>query len=163
MLGRAWLWDPMDCSWPDSSVRVISQARILECIAISSSQGSSWLRDQTGISWIGRWILYHWATWKALSGGSEHKLLACCSDKKTLCSLPGIGWAMSGKGSQQEVLSGFKLTALLWKNKTKTTLQEANWRVRGKEVFWTQSKVGVDLVAWRRLCYWIQQICIDVC
>jgi len=65
-----------------------------------------------------------------LPGGSEHKLLACCSDtllmKKTLCSLPGIGWAMSGKGREQEVLSGFKFMALLWKNKTKTTLQEAN-------------------------------------
>ena len=40
-----------------------------ECIAISSSMGSSQPRDQTHISCIisciGRWILYHWATWEA--------------------------------------------------------------------------------------------------
>ena len=147
------LGDPVDCSQPDSSVHGISQARILEWVAVSSSQGSSWLREQTGIPWLGRWILYQWATWKALCW-SEHKLLACCADtllmKKTLCSLPGVGWAMSGEGRGQEVLSGFRLTALLWKNKTKTTLQEANGRDGDEEVFWTQSKVGVDLVAWRR-------------
>ena len=51
------------------SVHGISQARILEWIAISSSRGSSRPRDPTCISWIsfiGRWILYHWATWEAL-------------------------------------------------------------------------------------------------
>ena len=35
------LCDPMDCSPPGSSVHEISQARILECIAISFSRGSS--------------------------------------------------------------------------------------------------------------------------
>ena len=35
------LCDPMDCSPPGYSVRGISQARILEWIAISSSRGSS--------------------------------------------------------------------------------------------------------------------------
>ena len=33
--------DPMDCSLPDSSVHGISQARILEGVAISFSRGSS--------------------------------------------------------------------------------------------------------------------------
>ena len=32
---------PLDCSLPDSSVHGIFQARILECVAISSSTGSS--------------------------------------------------------------------------------------------------------------------------
>ena len=36
------LCDPMDCSLPVSSVHGISQARILEWVAISSSRGSSW-------------------------------------------------------------------------------------------------------------------------
>ena len=36
---------PMDCSPPGSSVRGISQARILEWVAISSSRGSSQSRD----------------------------------------------------------------------------------------------------------------------
>ena len=46
----------------------IFQARILECVAISFSKGSSWPRDQTCVfctSCIGRWILYHCTTWEA--------------------------------------------------------------------------------------------------
>ena len=37
----------MECSPPGSSVQRISQARILEWVAISSSKGSSLLRDGT--------------------------------------------------------------------------------------------------------------------
>ena len=58
----------MDCSPPGSSVHGISQARILEWVAISYSRGSSWPRDWTHVSWcswIGRWIFNHWATWEA--------------------------------------------------------------------------------------------------
>ena len=56
--------------WPTgSSVHAIFQARILECIAISYSRGSSQVRDQTRVSSVscpGRLILYLGATWKAL-------------------------------------------------------------------------------------------------
>ena len=52
---------------PDSSVHGILQAIILEWVVISSSRGSSQTRDRTCISCIGRRILYHWATWKALA------------------------------------------------------------------------------------------------
>ena len=45
------LWD---CSLPGSSVRGISQARILEWVAISSSGGSRRPRDQMCVSCIGR-------------------------------------------------------------------------------------------------------------
>ena len=58
----------MGCSPPGSSVHGISQARILEQVAISFSRGSFWLRGWTcvsGISCFGRQILYHWATWEA--------------------------------------------------------------------------------------------------
>ena len=51
----------MDCSMPGSSDHGISQARILEWIAISSSRRSFWPRDWTCIfciSCIGRQILY---------------------------------------------------------------------------------------------------------
>ena len=54
----------MGCNPPGSSVHGISQARILEWVAISYSRGSSWPRAQTGgscASCIGRQILYHWA------------------------------------------------------------------------------------------------------
>ena len=40
------LCNPMDCDPPGSSVHGILQARILEWVAISSSQGSSQLRDR---------------------------------------------------------------------------------------------------------------------
>ena len=55
----------MDCSLQGSSVHEIFQARILEWVAISNSEGSSWPRERTRISCIGRWILYHWATREA--------------------------------------------------------------------------------------------------
>ena len=46
------LCDPMDCSPAGSSVHGISQARILEWIAISFSRGSSRPRDQAHVSCI---------------------------------------------------------------------------------------------------------------
>ena len=57
------LCDPMDYSLPGSSVYGILQARILECVAISSSRGSSQPRDWTHVSLVsctGRQVLYHW-------------------------------------------------------------------------------------------------------
>ena len=50
------LYNPVDCSPPGSSVHGTLQTRILEWVVISSSRGSSQLRDQTCISCIGRWI-----------------------------------------------------------------------------------------------------------
>ena len=57
--------DPMACSPPGSSVHGISQARILECVAISSSRGSYQPMDQSYVSCIGRKILNHWAAQEA--------------------------------------------------------------------------------------------------
>ena len=36
-----------------------------EWVAIFCSRGSSWPKDGTHVSCIGRWILYCWATWEA--------------------------------------------------------------------------------------------------
>ena len=47
------LFDPVDWSLPGSSVHGISQARLLEWVAISFSRGSSWPRAQTQVSCIG--------------------------------------------------------------------------------------------------------------
>ena len=58
----------MDYSLPGSSVHGISQAKILEWVAISSSRGSSQQRDRTCISCIsciGRQILYYGTTMEA--------------------------------------------------------------------------------------------------
>ena len=46
------LWDPLECSPPGSSVHGILQARILEWVDVPYSSGSSWCRDQTGISYF---------------------------------------------------------------------------------------------------------------
>ena len=51
--------DSVDCSPPGSSVHGLSQARILEWVALSFSRGSSWLRNRTCVSCVGRQILYH--------------------------------------------------------------------------------------------------------
>ena len=48
--------DLMHCSPPGSSIHGILQVRILEWLAISFSRGSSWLKDQTRVSFMGRWI-----------------------------------------------------------------------------------------------------------
>ena len=61
-LGRVWLCNAVDCSPPGSSVCGVLRAGILEWVAIFCSRRSS--RDQTHISCISRWILYHWATWE---------------------------------------------------------------------------------------------------
>ena len=54
--------DPVDCSPPGSPDHGISQARVLEWDVISFSRGSSWPRDRTCVSCIGRRMLYHGAT-----------------------------------------------------------------------------------------------------
>ena len=48
------LCDPMDCSPPGSSVHGMSQAKILEWVAISFSRVSPPIRDQTLVSCTGR-------------------------------------------------------------------------------------------------------------
>ena len=55
--------------WPHGlqTVHGILQARTLDRVAISFSRGSSWPRDQTHVSCIGRQILYHCTTWEALT------------------------------------------------------------------------------------------------
>ena len=56
------LCNPMDCSPPGSSVHGVLQARVLDLVAMSSSRGSSWPRDQTRVSnfsCLGRQVLYH--------------------------------------------------------------------------------------------------------
>ena len=56
------LWGPMDCSPPGSSVHEISQARILEWVAIPFSRGifptQGWNPSFSFVSCIGRRILY---------------------------------------------------------------------------------------------------------
>ena len=61
----------LSCDWlfvtPWATVCQVFQAITQEQVANSYSRGSSRPRDQTHVSCIGRWILYHWVTWEALT------------------------------------------------------------------------------------------------
>ena len=59
------LSDSIDYRLSGSSVPGISQARILEWVAISYSRESSQPRDWTHVSCFDRRFLYHCATWEA--------------------------------------------------------------------------------------------------
>ena len=58
MLSHVWLCDPMDCSPAGISVRGISQARILEWVAISYSRGSSGPGTNSHLLCILLWQVY---------------------------------------------------------------------------------------------------------
>ena len=60
------LCNPIDCSPPGSSVHGISQARILEWVAIPFSRGSSWPRNWTCVSCIAGRFFTIWATRETL-------------------------------------------------------------------------------------------------
>ena len=81
---------PTYCSLPGSSVHWILKARILECIAVSFSRGSSQPRDWTQVSCVGRWIFYRWATrespWKRVDPLTTDRF---CGTHHLLCE-PGI-------------------------------------------------------------------------
>ena len=70
-LSRVWLWDPMDCSLPGSSVHGILQARILEWVFIPFSRGHSWPRDWTQVFCIAGRFFTNWATWEVWLCGSQ--------------------------------------------------------------------------------------------
>ena len=57
----------MNCNLPGSSVHGISQARILEWVAISFSRESFLPGDWTLISCFGKGVLYHWDIREALA------------------------------------------------------------------------------------------------
>ena len=59
------LCNPMDCSPPGTSVHEISQARILEWVAISFSRASSQPRGQTRVSCTAGRFFTSWATREA--------------------------------------------------------------------------------------------------
>ena len=90
--------DPWDCSPPGSSVHGISQARIVEQVAISFSRGFSWPRDQTHISWIGKLFLYSWDNRKTLYNVSIVNTVQFSSVAQSCpilchpmnCSMPGL-------------------------------------------------------------------------
>ena len=53
------------CRWIFYQLSHQGSPIILEWVAISFSRGTSWPRNQTQASCLGRWILYHWVTREA--------------------------------------------------------------------------------------------------
>ena len=86
------------------SVQGVLQARILVWVAVPSSRGSSWPRDRACISYVsymGRWVLYHWhclgspsvssrysLTWSDLLQLIGNAYWPCLLDLKILSFLP---------------------------------------------------------------------------
>ena len=79
------LCGPLHCSPPGSSVRSISQARILEWVAISFSRESSQPRDRTQVSCIASRFFTRWAIRKVPL--ASQLCLTLCDHID--CSLPG--------------------------------------------------------------------------
>ena len=78
------LWDPIDCNPPGSSVRGILQARILECVTISFSRGSSHpgIEPESHVSCIGAGSSTTWEKpGSLLFQVSKNKLIlvVCCA------------------------------------------------------------------------------------
>ena len=65
------LRDRLDCSPPGSFVHGISQARILEWVAISFLRASSRPRDWTQVSCIATWLFTNWAAKETLAFNDE--------------------------------------------------------------------------------------------
>ena len=68
----------MDCSPPGSTVHGISQATILEWVAISFSRGFFQPRDQTHVSYTGRRILHPWDAREALMNAQQFLYYQMC-------------------------------------------------------------------------------------
>ena len=75
------LWDPTDCSPSGSSVHGILQTRILECIVMTSSKGSSQPRIEsmslTSPALVSQFFTTS-TTWETLTG-HEDSIYQCCS------------------------------------------------------------------------------------
>ena len=74
-LSHVWLFcDPMDCSPPGFSVYGISQARILEWVAVFFSRGSFQPRERTQVSLIAGRFFTSWATNEVRENRGAHKI-----------------------------------------------------------------------------------------
>ena len=86
------LCNPMDCSPPGSSVHGIFLVSLLEWVAISSSRGSSWPRDWTWVSYIGRQVLCHLNDWRYLPPWALVSYSNCQEMVSTWCWISDSKW-----------------------------------------------------------------------
>ena len=106
------LWEPMDCSPSGSSVYGILQARILVCIAMLSSRGSSRPRDQTCSFCItGRFFATE-APGKSEECVYHHKEKSGEGRSSLLCFWQVTMGTRSGKGKPGGVWHGSQMRAI---------------------------------------------------
>ena len=110
------LWDPVDCSLPDSSVYGISQARILEWVTISFSKESSLPRDRTYVSSLAGRFFTIWATWEAHPKFTDKEIEAWRDcHMSTVTHLTWTQGDLSGREIGLDLMSsGLRSWAPLW-------------------------------------------------
>ena len=104
------LSDPIDCSLPQSAVHGISQARILEWVALSFSKGSPWPGDPACVSCIALRFCTTWATRETLY---FHEPMVKYNDTFIR--------TMEGKGFQTKDFSNQKISIRKW------TFSQSSW------------------------------------
>ena len=94
--------DPMNCSPPSPLSMGFPRQEYLKWVVISFSRRSSQPRDQIHVSFIGRWILSHWATREAhsnikqvlfyLTCKNNHKYFPIHAEMQPLPPVLALGW-----------------------------------------------------------------------
>ena len=130
----------MDRSPPVSSVHIISQARIQDWVAISFSGESSQPRDWTCVSWIGRWIFYHWATWEATRRTSESSIWV-----KSKVHPSKVKWKIRVCLEFNLGQSQYRKQAWLKKKKEMMTVMSAEWFLCGGHWAVLLSPLSLDI------------------
>ena len=131
------LCDPMDCSLPGSSVHGLSQARILQWVAIPFSGGSSQLRDRNPISYvscIGRWFFTTGATWEAPSSPKH----VSTENLRTRTYLPIGSWMELAQDLKMKIAWLEGGSYILWLASFEDT-RRGRWYKDGDQGWWTVS------------------------
>ena len=89
------LCDPVGHSPMVSSVHGIFQARILEWIAISSSRGTSWPRDQTWVSCMAARFFTNWVTRGRLQERQWTELTGCLTPVYNCFCNSALAWKIT--------------------------------------------------------------------
>ena len=124
----------MDCRPSGSSVYGILQARILQWVAISISRGSSWPRDRTPVSCLGRRILNQLS-----HGGSQETVSAAAN---LLQSCPTLWDPIDGSPPGSPVPGIFQARTLKWVSISFSNAWK--WKVKVKSL----SRVWPSVTPW---------------
>ena len=136
------LCNPMDDSPPGSHVHEIFQAGILQWVAISSSRGSTWPKDQTHIS-CGSWI-----EGRFFRTEPPGKLL--CWVHHTKCQ---AGWSINWNQDCQENYQQPQTCRWYHPNgrKQRGTKEPLDKGERGEDKSWFKTQHSKKLTSWYRV------------